>query len=247
MLYGQSFMGTKSLPRILQHDLRWLSPLDSCPCPRGLAEELHFLIHTMLSAVTQGPPTQFMPCPTPSHPGPWPLLIPQPSTVASKPALLLPSYLVGFPQFVSWGQRGGLGDLQGWCCGAFSESTWNKTWGHSMHRLAKSYPSYSKQNEEKRLKVATFSGEMIYPEDFYQQGEETWVSRKIRYPGNLGSFWKSEDKGSWVGTPVNRRWEEMKCSQVSLPKKESNWQQTENVWNTKLNKKIIIQSHRFPQ
>lgn len=42
-------------------------------------------------------------------------------------------------------------DLQGWWCGAFSESTWNKKWGHSMHRLAKSYPSYFKQKEEKRL------------------------------------------------------------------------------------------------
>lgn len=221
-------MGTKSLPCIRQHDLRWFPPLDSCPCPRSLAEKLHFLIHARLPTVTQGPPTQLMPCPIPSHhlslvfghcsshsPPQW------------HPNQLCCSHRVWWGFLTLWvgvwlvgsDQRGGLGDLQGWCCGAFSESTWNKKWGHSMHQLAKSYPSYFKQKEEKRWKVATFSREMIYPEDFYQQGEETQVSRNIRYPGNLGSFWKSEDKGSWLGTPVNRRWEEMKWTQVSLPRK----------------------------
>lgn len=91
-----------------------------------------------------------------------------------------------------------------------------------MHKLAKSYPSYFKQKEEKRLKMATSGGEMICPKDFYQQGEETWGSRNTRDPRNLGSFWKSEDKGSWVGTPVNKRCEEIKWTQFSLPRKESN-------------------------
>lgn len=65
-----------------------------------------------------------------------------------------------------------------------------------MYRLAKSYPSHFKQKEEKSIKMAMSGGEIIYPEDFYQQGEKTWGSRNIKYPGNLGSFWKSEDKGS---------------------------------------------------
>lgn len=92
-------MGTKNLPCILQQDLRWLPPLDSCPCHRSLAEKLHFLLllHTRLpthphsgSSHQAYALSHFL---TPPSPGPWPLLISQPPTAASESALLLPSYL----------------------------------------------------------------------------------------------------------------------------------------------------------
>lgn len=78
--------------------------------------------------------------------------------------------------------------------------------GHSTHRVAKSYPSYFSKKEGKRLNMAVSGWGQTYREDFYQQGEETWGSMNIKFPGNLGSFWKSEDKGDWAGTPVNKRW-----------------------------------------
>lgn len=150
-------MGTKNLQCILQQDLRWLPPLDSCPCHRSPAEKLHFLLllHTRL----------------PTHP--HRVLPPSLRLVllshTTFPWSLATAHLTA-PHSSIWISSaapiifGGVGlltsrvgvwlvgaDLQGWWCGAFSESTWNKKWGHSMHRLAKSYPSYFKQKEEKRL------------------------------------------------------------------------------------------------
>lgn len=79
-------------------------------------------------------------------------------------------------------------------------------WSHSAHRLAKSYPSYFNKKEEKKLKMDVRGLGRTYLEDFYQQGEETWGSSNSKFPGDLSSFWKSEDKGDWAGIPVNKRW-----------------------------------------
>lgn len=149
---------------------------------------------------------------TPSFPVPWLHLLSWSSMQVSKPILLLPSGLVGFPHFVGCDLASEAGErrlwrssgLALWCILWFCLK--QMKWGHGAHRLGKSYPLYFSKKEEKGLKVTVRGCGRTYWEDFCQQGEETWGSRDIRYFGNWGCFWKSEHKRDWARAPLNKRW-----------------------------------------
>jgi len=79
-------------------------------------------------------------------------------------------------------------------------------WGHSVHWLAKSSPSYfNKKGGEKTKDGCVRVGEDL-SRRFLPAGGGDLGSRNIKFPAELGSFRKSEDKGDWTGTPVNKRW-----------------------------------------
>lgn len=77
-------------------------------------------------------------------------------------------------------------------------------------------PHTSSKRRKKDYKVGRVRWENYLPRRFLPAGggdlglQEYQISWNIRYLGNIGSFWKLEDKGSWVGTPVNKTCEEMK-------------------------------------
>lgn len=61
---------------------------------------------------------------------------------------------------------------------------------------------FKKKEENKRKEGCLGVGENI-PRRFLPAGGE---NLRLKFPGDLEGFWKSEDKGGWAGTLVNKRW-----------------------------------------